>query len=1009
MYTSTEIILQNASQPSTSLNAEELLALYYRPLVDYQTPSQTGQLSEPLWRLRQIALEEAKFEDKLMEATKKNSSSDEISLLVRLSYQCSQVPAPPKSARCFSDLSDDEKISLLKIAAKREQNSVIKDVIQLPASALYATSLLITLFLRDKNKSYRSVALSLLEEGGYSKDIRITSQGNLKVNLKLIDKDLLQVPYIDFSYSNFTELGVIKKINLSGQYLKRIKAEGTTFKASSGCSFRYACLHGAVLHEANLKGCDFTGASLWGADLKKTNIEEGIFDKANAHGLELQHTKAKSSKWRQATLQGACLDNADFTEAVCEQTEVAGASLSNTILIQTNFRQALGLSAAQLKEAAKLDKCQLSTQSFSRTDTEALLNSKEKGTVEFTVDQQVSSLSRLEQLSAAYIRGEQIAGQGPSPAWPKENKRWIHDKEWHGNQTQATLCDLTPEDELYPVLERFIHLTSDTLSYQSKRFEFARLKKAYESGQLTSFVGQELHQPPSHQGRLGSIQIHRIQLNDHPALWKKYQEKKKAIQLALTQEGIRLPLAQVDWHRGSMTGELPVINSAIGECWLFHGTGPSVMPLIIQNGFTTKYASKKMLVGYGALGKGIYCSDAFAKVATYVTCPGCQQNQCQCSPEKREQASKNKKEMKAFFVARVILGKVFIDHNKSRTHAEGLPEGYHSAWGPYRESTPDSAFDRNEFIVGDDAQIYPEFCVFYTDNAPGLEQIPAPSANAFPPLQTKQTNPSPAWQYLKKDLDDYYRLKKAPVWQREQNLSALQNDIQCLYNQSPTKEQRQYLDALQIEIKPQVESLLTLQNAFSKEHTLYWALDYYDYRQWVQTLYVLQTLDQETLSQEWLLRVALMQATAFYHLHQFSDMIDAINRAYAIDAKTVENYLQHTESSHLQASYYSKGLEALQHSNAKDEDSFCQRIAIWAAKQLYTHVWEFNQWTCHYWALSSTKTRDFFREALQTLVGTNSSLPKGLKEFAEHIPDDRGNRLSVKKTRQDFHQALFSF
>ena len=300
------------------------------------------------------------------------------------------------------------------------------------------------------------------------------------------------------------------------------------------------------------------------------------------------------------------------------------------------------------------------------------------------------------------------------------------------------------------------------------------------------------------------------------------------------------------------------------------------------------------------------------------------------------------------------------------------------------------------------------FVYFIRIIAPGLEQIPAPIANAFPPLQTKQTNPSPAWQYLKKDLDDYYRLKKAPVWQREQNLSALQNDIQCLYNQSPTKEQRQYLDALQIEIKPQVESLLTLQNAFSKEHTLYWALDYYDYRQWVQTLYVLQTLDQETLSQEWLLRVALMQATAFYHLHQFSDMIDAINRAYAIDAKTVENYLQHTESSHLQASYYSKGLEALQHSNAKDEDSFCQRMAIWAAKQLYTHVWEFNQWTCHYWALSSTKTRDFFREALQTLVDTNSSLPKGLKEFAEHIPDDAGNRLSVKKTRQDFHQALFS-
>ena len=64
-----------------------------------------------------------------------------------------------------------------------------------------------------------------------------------------------------------------------------------------------------------------------------------------------------------------------------------------------------------------------------------------------------------------------------------------------------------------------------------------------------------------------------------------------------------------------------------------------------------KICSKKTLVGYGALGKGIYCSDAFGKVATYVTCPQCQQNQCQCSPEKREQSSKNKKDESDFCYA----------------------------------------------------------------------------------------------------------------------------------------------------------------------------------------------------------------------------------------------------------------------------------------------------------------------------------------------------------------------
>ena len=71
---------------------------------------------------------------------------------------------------------------------------------------------------------------------------------------------------------------------------------------------------------------------------------------------------------------------------------MTGACFKNTILIQANFRQATGLSAAGLEEAARLDNCQLSTQSLSRNDTKAL---KEKGTIEFTVDQQDVSLSSL--------------------------------------------------------------------------------------------------------------------------------------------------------------------------------------------------------------------------------------------------------------------------------------------------------------------------------------------------------------------------------------------------------------------------------------------------------------------------------------------------------------------------------------------------------------------------------------------------------------------------------------
>jgi len=65
--------------------------------------------------------------------------------------------------------------------------------------------------------------------------------------------------------------------------------------------------------------------------------------------------------------------------------------------------------------------------------------------------------------------------------------------------------------------------------------------------------------------------------------------------------------------------EIPVLTPNLGECLLFHGTSESTAKLITHGGFRPDMSqSRGMFGGYGALGKGTYLSDAFAKIATTV-------------------------------------------------------------------------------------------------------------------------------------------------------------------------------------------------------------------------------------------------------------------------------------------------------------------------------------------------------------------------------------------------------
>jgi len=133
----------------------------------------------------------------------------------------------------------------------------------------------------------------------------------------------------------------------------------------------------------------------------------------------------------------------------------------------------------------------------------------------------------------------------------------------------------------------------------------------------------------------------------------------------------------------------------------------NIFLVFFADGFTTKYQTNVWFAGYGALGKGSYFSDSFPKTASYVACTGCGEKFCQC----------DNPGMKKVIIARVLLGKPFIDEQRQRRSAEVPPKGFHSNWGPCNthDGYQDSLFRSNEFAVADMAQIYPEFCITYHD------------------------------------------------------------------------------------------------------------------------------------------------------------------------------------------------------------------------------------------------------------------------------------------------------
>jgi len=178
-----------------------------------------------------------------------------------------------------------------------------------------------------------------------------------------------------------------------------------------------------------------------------------------------------------------------------------------------------------------------------------------------------------------------------------------------------------------------------------------------------------------------------------------------------------------------------VLDSAVNEVYLFHGTTKSVADIIVNKGFETRQASEivKNQPNNGMFGTGIYFSENSSKSNQYVACPICSGNAigqtrkhpCTDTAEKIEKAGGY-----VMIIARVLLGDSHIckTYNESDYKGKDKPpkkpdsdKYYDSIFAECKKNVP-SAHHLNyrEFIVYEDSQIYPEFLVYYSR----LPQVP---------------------------------------------------------------------------------------------------------------------------------------------------------------------------------------------------------------------------------------------------------------------------------------------
>ena len=471
------------------------LTIYFQPLEKYQQgdPYSNGLLCQPLWLFRLQQLEE----NQVLQLLNNCSMDGDEALIVKLI----NLTASQEYTYNFSDLSLNEKEQLLTLSSNN--NCYQK----------YATSLLITLLIREHDVGNLEIAFQLLTSGGYSGTI-----AGLNIDVKLNgDKFLLRNTYIELSGAKFSGRVFSNQVlDLSGQHLRGINVERCEL---NNIKLRWSCLDQSSFDGAKLTGVDLEGASFFNANLNLI-AERSFFNNCLLHAIKL--------------------DSASFTQCQFLQAEFKNLISNQAMFLQSNLT-ATTLEATDWKKFSDLDRCRVSDAKFWKTAEGIAIAKKFK--LEIITQTPISS-TEIQQQFKKIIADEQLAAPNRANSWPEPGDHWQHDNNWNAtDDLTQKIYVLKPAEPLYKVLDNYSHLTSDKISYTSKTFEAARAYKAYLNGELGKFCAQEINYgAPRHSGVMASINIQEIMLLHNPHLWKCYQNNKESIRQDLARQKIKQPM-----------------------------------------------------------------------------------------------------------------------------------------------------------------------------------------------------------------------------------------------------------------------------------------------------------------------------------------------------------------------------------------------------------------------------------------------------------------------------------
>ena len=273
---------------------------------------------------------------------------------------------------------------------------------------------------------------------------------------------------------------------------------------------------------------------------------------------------------------------------------------------------------------------------------------------------------------------------------------------------------------LFNNFKRSIEENNDNFVFKPSEDEDARIEKAHrfyndaKSSDLSKDVAGRIltgHLKRGQHKKVNVVDIYQIQ-NEN--LLREYNLYKASIIEKLSSKFSLSSALTLNGEKFVETSsfKFPILDDSCGEVFLFRSINMKILKEVCLSGFDPEQSRKYIKEGhetYGALGKGVYFSDSFSKVLSYLCCPKCNFETC---------GKSNCDTIFLAFMCRVVLGNpLFVEDRRSRRLAEDIPKEFHSAIGKawtlklIAKHKTVGGFGSTEFLVDKKYAIFTEFII----------------------------------------------------------------------------------------------------------------------------------------------------------------------------------------------------------------------------------------------------------------------------------------------------------